>query len=165
MNFKIALVCGALMLACIGAHSPVASGRNSPRTSSWPRRRPTPVFVSATRCRRPSLGTPSGDYEDILWDALLPEGWSVEKMMEGLNLNELGDNDPKARESDEKDPGDVGQRPGQSQARQSARHALPASSCRWMESGRRRASFCSCRISAHAYTHPRRPRIRSSTSS
>ena len=30
---------------------------------------------------------------------LLPEGWSVEKIMEDLNLNALGDNDPKAAEA------------------------------------------------------------------
>lgn len=38
------------------------------------------------------------DYEEILWPALQPEGWTVEKMMQGFNLSELGDNDPRARE-------------------------------------------------------------------
>src|SRR4029450_4479016 len=34
-----------------------------------------------------------------LWEALLPEGWSAEKMMSSLNLGELEDNDPKAKEA------------------------------------------------------------------
>ena len=59
---------------------------------------PGAACASAIRCLRPRAGNAADDYEEILWPALQPEGWTVEKMMQGLNLNELGDNDPKARE-------------------------------------------------------------------
>jgi hypothetical protein len=95
MNLKIAMVCGAMMLACVGAYSPVACAAENrvAQTSSDAGYRVGDTLPPV----KPR--TPSGDYEDILWDALLPEGWSVEKVMETLNLNELGDNDPKAREA------------------------------------------------------------------
>jgi len=96
MNFRIAMVCGAMMLACIGASSPVAwaaadnKGAQAPSDSGFRVGDTLPPVKS----RKPSAG-----YEDITWDALLPEGWSVEKVMDDLKLNELGDNDPKAREA------------------------------------------------------------------
>ena len=96
MNFKIAMVCGAMMLACIGAHSPVAlaAAENMVAQASSDSGFRVGDTLPPVKPR-----TPSGDYEDIAWDALLPEGWSVEKVMEDLNLNALGDNDPKAREA------------------------------------------------------------------
>ena len=96
MNFKIAMVCGAMMLACVGAYSPVAlaaAGNNVAQASSDSGFRIGDTLPPVKR------RTPSGNYEDITWDVLLPEGWSVEKVLESLNLNELGDNDPKAREA------------------------------------------------------------------
>jgi len=90
------MVCGAMMLACIGASSPVAwaaadnKGAQAPSDSGFRVGDTLPPVKS----RKPSAG-----YEDITWDALLPEGWSVEKVMDDLKLNELGDNDPKAREA------------------------------------------------------------------
>ena len=96
MNFRIAMVCGAMMLACIGASSPVAwaaadnKGAQAPSDSGFRVGDTLPPVKS----RKPSAG-----YEDITWDALLPEGWSVEKVMDDLNLSALGDNDPKAREA------------------------------------------------------------------
>ena len=96
MNFKIALVGGAMMLACIGAYSPGAwaaaenKGAQAPSDSG---------FRVGDTLPPVKPRTPSGDYEDIGWDSLLPEGWSVEKVMNDLNLGALGDNDPKAREA------------------------------------------------------------------
>jgi hypothetical protein len=96
MNFRIAMVCGATMLACIGAYSPVAWAAAENRVAQ-------PSSDSGFRIgdTLPPVKprTPSADYEDIGWDSLLPEGWSVEKVMDDLNLNALGDNDPKAREA------------------------------------------------------------------
>lgn len=94
MNSKIMLICGALTLASIGAYSSVALGAagNMVAQASSDGYRVGDTLAPAKRA-------PSGGYEDILWSTLLPEGWSVEKMMEGLNLSELQDNDPKARET------------------------------------------------------------------
>lgn len=95
MNLKVAMVCGAMMLACIGAYSAVACAAEDrvAQASSDSGYRVGDTLPPV----KPR--TPSGDYEDILWTALLPEGWSVEKVIESLNLGELGDNDPKAREA------------------------------------------------------------------
>ena len=95
MGFKILVVCGAIMLSCIGAYSPAASSAPNmvAQASSDSGYRVGDTLGPA----KPR--TPSGDYEGITWDALLPEGWSVEKMLESLNLGALGDNDPKAREA------------------------------------------------------------------
>lgn len=95
MNFKIAVICGTLMLACAGVYSPAASaaGANVVAQASS-----DSGFRVGDKLPPVKRQTPSGKYEDITWDSLLPEGWSVEKEMESLNLNELGDNDPKARE-------------------------------------------------------------------
>jgi hypothetical protein len=95
MNFKIAMVCGAMMLAYMGAHSPgawAAAENKGAQASSDSGFRVGDTLPPVKRA-------PSGDYEDIGWDSLLPEGWSVEKVMDDLNLNALGDNDPKAREA------------------------------------------------------------------
>jgi len=96
MNFRIAIVCGATMLACIGAYSPaaLAAAENRVAQASSDSGFRVGDTLPPVKSRRPS-----GDYEDIGWDSLLPEGWSVEKVMEDLNLNGLGDNDPKAREA------------------------------------------------------------------
>jgi hypothetical protein len=96
MKSSIAMCCGALMLTCIGGYGSTASGAGDSmvaQASSESGYRVGDTLAPA----KPSA--PSGGYEDILWDALLPQGWSVEKMMETLNLNELQDNDPKAREA------------------------------------------------------------------
>jgi len=95
MNFNIAVICGTLTLACAGVYSPAASatGANVVAQASS-----DSGFRVGDKLPPVKRQTPSGKYEDITWDTLLPEGWSVEKEMESLNLNELGDNDPKARE-------------------------------------------------------------------
>jgi len=95
-NLRIIVVCGAVTLACIGAHGPAALAAA-----------PTMVaqassdsgFRVGDTLPKGKPRAPSADYEDITWDMLLPEGWSVEKIMEDLNLSALGDNDPKAREA------------------------------------------------------------------
>ena len=96
MNFKIAMACGAVTLASIGAHSPVAlaAPQNMVAQASS-----GSGYRIGDRLAPAKPRPPSGDFEDITWDMLLPEGWSVEKIMEDLNLSALGDNDPKAREA------------------------------------------------------------------
>ena len=97
MNSKLSIFCGAVVLSCIiGAHSPVllaAGGSIVAQASS------DSGFRIGDTLPKMKPRAPSGDYEDIGWDSLLPEGWSVEKIMESLNLNALSDNDPKAREA------------------------------------------------------------------
>lgn len=98
---KILLVGGALILTGATPHGAFATGERSNFAA-------TIVVAQASRDSAGlRVGDPlppakarsaAGDYEEILWPALLPEGWTVEKILEGLNLNELGDNDPKARE-------------------------------------------------------------------
>ena len=96
MNSKLSIVCGAVVLSCIiGTHSPgllAAGGSIVAQASS-----DSGFRIGDTL--PPMKRAPSGDYQDIGWDSLLPEGWSVEKIMESLNLNALSDNDPKAREA------------------------------------------------------------------
>ena len=78
MNLKTLVVCGAVTLACIGAHGPAALAAA-----------PTMVAQASSDSgfrvgeTLPPVKprTPSADYEDITWDALLPEGWSVEKVL------------------------------------------------------------------------------------
>jgi len=96
MNFKIAMACGAVTLASIGAHSPVAlaAPQNMVAQASS-----GSGYRIGDRLAPAKPRPPSGDFEDITWDMLLPEGWSVEKVLESLDLDALGDNDPKAREA------------------------------------------------------------------
>ena len=84
------------MLTCIGAYSPVAlaAAENMIAQGSSDSGYRVGDTLPPAKPR-----APSGDYEDIGWDSLLPEGWSVEKVIDSLNLNALGDNDPKAREA------------------------------------------------------------------
>lgn len=97
---KILLVCGALMLTGAASQSAVAAGASENIAENI-------VVAQASADGGLRVGDPlppakarhaADDYEEILWPALQPQGWTVEKMMERLNLNELGDNDPKARE-------------------------------------------------------------------
>jgi hypothetical protein len=96
MNFKIAMACGAVTLAFIGAHAPVAlaAAQNMVAQASS-----GSGYRIGDRLAPAKPRPPSGDFEDITWDMLLPEGWSVEKVLESLDLDALGDNDPKAREA------------------------------------------------------------------
>jgi len=98
---KIVVICGALMLTGAASQGAVAADGGKNVAASI-------VVAQASRDGAGlRIGDPlppakgrhaTDDYEEILWPALQPEGWTVEKMMQGLNLNELGDNDPKARE-------------------------------------------------------------------
>ena len=97
MNFKIVMVCGAVTLACIGAYSPAALAAAAEHGGPG-------IVRLRLSCRRHAAAGQTAErrratIEDITWDMLLPEGWSVEKVMESLNLNALDDNDPKAREA------------------------------------------------------------------
>ena len=96
MKFKIAMACGAVTLAFIGAHAPVAlaAAQNMVAQASS-----GSGYRIGDRLAPAKPRPPSGDFEDITWDMLLPEGWSVEKVLESLDLDALGDNDPKAREA------------------------------------------------------------------
>ena len=41
----------------------------------------------------------NGNYEETYWESLRPNGWEPNNLLEGLNLNELSDNDPRAKEA------------------------------------------------------------------
>jgi len=97
---KFLLVCGALMLTGAASQNAVSAGARESLAESI-------VTAQASSSGGLRIGDPlppskagnaSDGYEEILWPALLPEGWTVEGIMEKLNLNDLGDNDPKARE-------------------------------------------------------------------
>jgi hypothetical protein len=95
MTSRIVLVCGGLMLTCMGAYSHMAFGATEilvAQAQSDSGYRVGDTLAPA----KPRVA--SGDYDDILWETLLGEGWNPEQQMESLNLNELADNDPKARE-------------------------------------------------------------------
>ena len=96
MKLKICMICGAMMLSCIGAYGPVAlaAPQNMVAQASS-----GSGYRIGDRLAPAKPRPPSGDFEDITWDMLLPEGWSVEKVLESLDLDALGDNDPKAREA------------------------------------------------------------------
>jgi len=95
MKFTISIIFGALMLTCISAYGPAAwaAGDRIAQADS------ANSGFSIGDTLPPVKPRASSPYEDIGWDSLLPEGWSVEKIMEDLNVNALGDNDPKAREA------------------------------------------------------------------
>jgi len=95
-NLRIIVVCGAVTLACIGAQGPVALAAAPTRVAQASS---DSGFRVGDTLPKAKPRAPSADYQDITWDMLLPEGWSVEKIMEDLNLNALGDNDPKAAEA------------------------------------------------------------------
>src|SRR5262245_5904655 len=96
MKRKVSMICAAMMLGCIGAYGPLA----------WAA--PENMVAQASSDSGFRIGdtlppikprASSGDYEDIGWDSLLPPGWSVEKVLEDLNLGALEDRDPKARDA------------------------------------------------------------------
>jgi hypothetical protein len=97
MKLKISMIFGAMVLGCIGAYGPAAWAA----TENMVAQADSGFRIGDTL---PPIKprAQSGDYDDIGWDSLLPEGWSVEKIMEDLNLGALGDNDPKAREAMQK---------------------------------------------------------------
>ena len=70
MNFKIAMVCGVMMLGSIGAYSPAAwSADNKGAQASSDSGFRVGDTLPPVKGRTPSAG-----YEDITWDVLLPEG-------------------------------------------------------------------------------------------
>ena len=95
MNLTSSMIFGALMLTCITAHGPFAWAAGdtiaqAPSSNSG--------YRVGDKLAPAKSRTPAGEYEDILWETLLPEGWSVEKELRSLDLNALEDNDPKARD-------------------------------------------------------------------
>ncbi|RLK38689.1 DUF3299 domain-containing protein [Cupriavidus plantarum] len=66
--------------------------------------RPTPAATSTTvAAAQPSIpesppasGTPTDNFRDIDWQALLPKGWDPMAPFKGLKLDEMEDNDPRA---------------------------------------------------------------------
>jgi hypothetical protein len=55
----------------------------------------------------PAIGTPvpritTGDQREIEWDDLIPDDYQPEKLLADLNLDDLADDDPRAREAMEK---------------------------------------------------------------
>src|SRR5436305_15284091 len=93
MNLKFVLVLASTVV-CVGGHVPTvsaASGILQAQASS-----DSGYRVGDTLA--PQQRGPAAGYEDIGWENLLPEGWSVEKMLDSLNLSGMEDNDPKAKE-------------------------------------------------------------------
>ena len=95
MKVTISMIFGALMLACISAYSTLAwaAGDRTAQAAS-----PDSGYRIGDKLAPAKPRTPAGQYEEILWETLLPEGWSVDKELGSLNMDDLGDNDPKARE-------------------------------------------------------------------
>jgi len=85
----------ALMLAGSGLYIQEASGAgdNKP-TQVQPR---SPYRVGDT-LKPGKADKAKGNYEETYWETLRPNGWEPNNLLEQLNLNELGDNDPKAKE-------------------------------------------------------------------
>lgn len=94
MTSKVVLVCSGLMLTCLVAYSHMAFGAAENRIAQA---QSDSGYRVGDTLAAAKPGAASGDYDDILWETLLGEGWSPEQQMESLNLNELADNDPKAR--------------------------------------------------------------------
>jgi hypothetical protein len=95
MKFTISMIFGALMMTCLSAYGPVAWAAGEQIAQADPSKSGFRIGDTLP----PVKPRASSVYQDIGWDSLLPEGWSVEKIMDDLKLNELGDNDPKAREA------------------------------------------------------------------
>jgi hypothetical protein len=95
MNYKIAIVCGVMMLSSISTCGPAAWAAENKGAQAGS----DSGFRVGDTLPPGKPRTPAAGYEDITWDLLLPEGWSVEKVLDDLNLNALGDNDPKARDA------------------------------------------------------------------
>ena len=95
MKFTISMIFGALMLTCLSTYGPVAWAAGDKAAQADPA---TSGFRIGDTLP-PVKPRASSVYRDIGWDSLLPEGFSVEKIMDDLKVNELGDNDPKAREA------------------------------------------------------------------
>jgi hypothetical protein len=92
LNPAIALALGALALMGAGVYSPVAiAAADNVVAQASAGYRVGDTLPAAKRAA-------ASGYDDILWDALLPDDWSVEKAMESFDLNALQDNDPKAKE-------------------------------------------------------------------
>ena len=98
MKFTISMIFGALMLTCISAYGPAAWAAGDRIAQADPANSGFRIGDTLP----PVKPRASSDYEDIGWDSLIPEGWSVDEVMDSLNLFQLGDNDPKAREALEK---------------------------------------------------------------
>ena len=47
----------------------------------------------------PSFAADKAAYREIKWENLVPRGWDGEKILKGLDLNKLQDNDPRAMEA------------------------------------------------------------------
>ena len=150
MTSKVVLVCSGLMLTCLVAYSHMAFGAAENRIAQA---QSDSGYRVGDTLAAAKPGAASGDYDDILWETLLGEGWSPEQQMESLNLNELADNDPKARAILQKirEMWDTAPVNPKLDIGESGSQASP---CRWMARRTRRASFCWCPISVRAFTHP-----------
>jgi len=93
MKLKVILL-AAFTIVGVGAHVPATSAASSilvAQGSSDSGYRVGDTLAPEKRAR-------AAGYEDILWENLLPDGWSADKMLESLNLSGLDDNDSKAKE-------------------------------------------------------------------
>lgn len=86
MKFIPALLCCALLAGAGYAHA--AEQKPSDTTKSRPSQPKTPAKAQG--------------YKEIGWDELVPKDWNPLAMMQGFNLDEMDDNDPRAMELIEK---------------------------------------------------------------
>jgi len=89
MTRRITLLCAALAFSAQAAlaapdNPPVKPDSNYKVGDTLPQAKPSAAA--------------SGDYNEILWAWLLPDNWDPDDQLAQLNLNELSDNDPKARD-------------------------------------------------------------------
>ncbi|NLC24988.1 MAG: DUF3299 domain-containing protein [Oxalobacter sp.] len=62
-------------------------------------KRNSPVIITGSYSGEESSKPESGQYETIEWEELMPAGWNPVKNTEGLKIEELEDNDPRAVEA------------------------------------------------------------------
>jgi hypothetical protein len=85
----------ALMLAGSGLYIQEASGAGDGKPAQTQPR--SPYRVGDT-LKPGKADKATGSYEETYWETLRPNGWEPNNLLEALNLNELGDNDPKVKE-------------------------------------------------------------------
>lgn len=91
-RLKVILFAG-LTIACVGTAVPAATGASGQVVAQA-----SPDSSPRVDTLAPGEQATAVGYEDILWESLLPDGWSVEKMLESLNVADVDDHDPKAKE-------------------------------------------------------------------
>jgi len=94
MNLKVVLFLASSTIACVGGQVPAVAAA----TGILQVQQPSDAGYRVGDTLAPEKRAPAAGYQDILWENLLPEGLSADKMLESLNLSSLEDDDPKAKE-------------------------------------------------------------------